>query len=146
MSEIDNNCSSAVRRLVVVKVRRMEQRLWCNGYNSVAVSSETYAGNSVPLVFVWMALSQLASFRSRGAHESAQCKESHPGPTLDKVGSNVGGKEHMASIMLGRIMASLSTARSSETNMVMADGYNNGAGSKDDGIDIGIFFEGVRCQ
>ena len=49
-------------------------------------------------------------------------------------------------MMLGSITASLSAARSNETKMVTADGYNTGAGSKDDGTDIGIFFEGVRYQ
>lgn len=51
----------------------------------------------------------------------------------------------MASIMLGRRTAALSTAISEETKRVIAGGYNIGAGSKAACMSMGIDLLGFRC-
>lgn len=62
--------------------------------------------------------------------------------------SNLGitrwGQEQMLRTMLGKITAGLSVAIKSETQIVMAAGYNIGAGSKSLGIFNGIVLERFR--
>lgn len=83
--------------------------------------------------------------KNRGRQDSAQCSGFATG-SADAAGIKAAGREEMASTILGRITASLSTATRDETKSVIAGGYSSGAGSKAEGIDIGIAFAGFRCQ
>ncbi len=85
------------------------------------------------------------SDKNRGRHEIAQCSGFIPG-SVDAAGIRAEGREEIASTMLGRRTASLSTAISDETKSVMAGGYNSGAGSKTVGRDMGIGLDGVRFR
>lgn len=83
--------------------------------------------------------------RYNGRSDSIQCSGSGSGSAA-AAGIKAAGREERASTILGRRAASLSTAISDETKIVMVGGYNSGAGSKAVGIDIGIELGVVRFR
>lgn len=83
--------------------------------------------------------------RYNGRSDNIQCSGSGSGSAA-AAGIKAAGREERASTILGRRAASLSTAISDETKIVMVGGYNSGAGSKAVGIDIGIELGVVRFR
>lgn len=80
-------------------------------------------------------LERFSSFQEpqiKGRHASAQCRTSYEA-VKSSLGTRTCGSELMLKIILGKIVPGLPLATRRETKVVIAGGYNKGAGSKLEG-------------